>query len=101
MIFTSKFENLLGVSGFGEGGVAAQSAEHDDDLAAMAFEDLLVALRDDQLSKLRREKALQPSDAAQFLNLLGDACFKPTVQLRHLVGALTQFTQKAGILHRD
>jgi hypothetical protein len=25
------------------GGVAAQVAEHDDDLAAMAFEDLLVA----------------------------------------------------------
>jgi hypothetical protein len=29
---------------FGESGVAPQIAEHDDDLAAMAFEDLLVAL---------------------------------------------------------
>jgi hypothetical protein len=29
----------------------------------MAFEDLLVALRDDQLSKLRREEPLQSPDA--------------------------------------
>ena len=35
----------------------------DDDLTAMHFEDLFVALRDDQLSKLAREEPLQSSDA--------------------------------------
>jgi len=32
--------HLFGFGGLGKGGVAAQ-VEHDDDLAAMAFEDLL------------------------------------------------------------
>src|ERR1051325_3630185 len=43
-----KVQDLLGLSGLSEGGIAAQIAEHDDDLAAVAFQDLLVALRDDQ-----------------------------------------------------
>jgi hypothetical protein len=47
MIFAQKFEDLLGLGGLGEGGAAAEIAEHDDDLLTMAFEDLLVALRDD------------------------------------------------------
>ena len=67
----------------------------------MAFEDLLVALRDDQLSKLRCQKPLQSPDAPQFLDLRGDARFEAAVQLRHLVGALTQFTKEPRILHRD
>ena len=58
MIFAQEVEDFLGFSGFGESGVAAQIAEHDDDLAAMAFKDLLVALRDDQFGKLRREEPL-------------------------------------------
>ena len=45
-------------------GIAAQIAEHDDNLAAMAFEDLLVALRDNQLGQLRREEPLQSPDPA-------------------------------------
>ncbi len=59
MIFAQEFEDLLGLGRLGKGGVAAQIAEHDDDLAAMAFEDLLVALRDDQLRQLRCEEPLQ------------------------------------------
>jgi len=45
-----------------EGDVAAQIAEHDDDVTAVAFEDLLFALRDDQLRQPRREKPLQSPD---------------------------------------
>ena len=51
-------ENFLGLGGLGKDRVAAQVAEHDDDLAAMAFEDLLVVLRDDEFSRLRREKSV-------------------------------------------
>jgi len=60
---------FLGFGGLGKGGVAAQIAKHDDDLAAMAFEDLFVALRDDEFCQLRREKPFQASDAAQFIDL--------------------------------
>ena len=67
----------------------------------MAFEDLLVTLRDDEFSKLRREKALQPSDAAQFVNLLGDPRLQIAVQLPDLLGALAQFAQQPRVLHRD
>ena len=35
------------------------------------------------------------------LELLGDACLKPTIQFCHLVGALTQFAQQPRILHRN
>jgi hypothetical protein len=56
VIFAQEVEDLFRFSGLGEGGVAAQVAEDHDDLAAMAFEDFLVALRDDQLGQLWREK---------------------------------------------
>ena len=101
VVFAQKVKDLLGFGGLGKGGVAAQIAEHDDDLAAMAFEDLLVALRDNQFRKLRREEPFQPTDTPQFLDLFSDPRFETAVQLRHLVGALLQFTQKAGILHCD
>jgi hypothetical protein len=51
-------EHLLRLGRFGKGGVAAQIAEHDDNLAAVAFKDLFVAPRDDQFGELRGEKAL-------------------------------------------
>jgi hypothetical protein len=44
MIFAQEIEDFLGLGGLGEGGVAAQVTKYDDDLAAMTFEDLLVAL---------------------------------------------------------
>ena len=56
----------------------------------MAFEDLFVALRDDQFSKLWGEEPLQAANATQLFNLLGHPRLKSTVQLRHFVGALTQ-----------
>ena len=60
VIFAQKIEHFLGFGGLGESGVAAQIAEHDNDLAAMAFEDFLVAVRDDQFGQLRRQ---EPSTA--------------------------------------
>ena len=45
----------------------------------MAFEDFLVALRDNQFGELRCEKPLQSPDTAQLIDLLGDARFKTTV----------------------
>src|SRR6516164_882593 len=101
MIFTQEVENLLRLCGFSEGGVAAQIAEHDDDLAAMAFEDLLVALRDDQFGKLRRQKSFQPPDAPQLLDLFRDPHLQAAVQFRDLVGALPQFAEQTGVLHRN
>src|SRR5262249_26261075 len=58
VILTQEFEDFFRLRGLGEGGVAAQVTEHDDDVAAMAFENFLVALRDDQFGELRCEKAL-------------------------------------------
>src|SRR3954469_18747041 len=51
-----QFKHLLRLGGLGKGGKAAQIAEHDDDVAAMGFEDVFVAARDDQVGELRREK---------------------------------------------
>src|SRR6516165_9472704 len=101
VIFAQKIEHFLGLGGLSESGVAAQIAKDDDDVAAMAFENLLVPLRDDQLGELGREETLQPPDASQFLHQFGDPRFKPTIEYRHLVGALAQFAEQARIFHRD
>ena len=101
MVLSQEIENLFGLGGLGEGGVAAQIAEHDDDLAAMAFEDFLVALRDDQLRQLRRQKPFQPSDPAQFLDLFGDLRFEVAIERGDLVGTLAQFADEPRIFHRD
>src|SRR5262249_23903024 len=45
MVLAQDVEHFLGLGGLGKRGVAAQIAKHDDDLAAMAFQDFLVALR--------------------------------------------------------
>src|SRR5215472_10724713 len=47
VVFAQEVEDFLGFGSLGEGGVTAQIAKHDDDLAVMAFEDFLVAVRDD------------------------------------------------------
>src|SRR5215469_10791650 len=72
MVLTQEVEHVLRLSGLGEGGVTAQIAEHDNDLAPVAFEDALLTLCDDHLGQLRCEKAFQPSYPAEFLNLLRD-----------------------------
>src|SRR5215472_3540009 len=67
----------------------------------MAFEDLFVALRDDQFGKLRCQEPLQPPDAPQFLDLLRDPHLQAPIQLGYLFGALPQFAQQPRILHCD
>jgi len=67
----------------------------------MAFENLFVTLRDDEFGELWREEPLQPPDPPQFLDLFGDPRFEAAVQLRHLVGALTQFAQQPRVLYGD
>jgi hypothetical protein len=99
MILAQEVEDFLGLGGLGEGGVAAQIAEHDDDLSAMAFQEFFIALGDDQFGELRCEKPLQPSDPAQLFNLLRDPRLKSAVQVRDFAGALAQFSQEAGVLH--
>ena len=74
--------HLLGLGGFGEGGEAAQVAEHDGDVAAVAFEQLLAARRQHQLGDLRREEALQPGHALDLAELLGDALLQVAVHAR-------------------
>src|SRR6516164_8311589 len=64
MVFALKIQHFLGLGRLGEGGVTAQIAEHDDDLATVAFKDLLIALRNDKLGQLRCQKPLQPADPA-------------------------------------
>ena len=44
---------------------------------------------------MRGEEPLQPADAAQFVDLLGDPRFETTVQLRYFLGALPEFTETA------
>src|SRR6266446_1475351 len=101
MVLTQEVQHLLRLGSFGKGGVAAQIAKHDNDFAAMAFEDLLVTLRDDQFGKLRREKPLQSSDSTQFVNLGSDPRLQVAVQLPDLLGTLPQLAQQPRILHRD
>jgi len=67
----------------------------------MAFEDLLVALRDDEFSELRCEEALQSPNAPEFLDLFRDPGLQAAIQFRDLVGALAQFTKQSRVLHRD
>ena len=70
MVLAQEIQYFLGLGGLSEGGVAAQIAEHDDDLAAMAFQDFLIALRDDQFGELRCKEPFQSSDPAQLVDLL-------------------------------
>ena len=93
MVLAQEIQHLLRLGSLGEGGVAAQIAEHDIDFAAMAFEYFLIALRDDQFGQLWCEEALQPPDAAQFIDLLGDTSFETAIEFCHLVGALAQFAE--------
>ena len=98
MVLAKEVKHLLGLGSLGEGGVAAQIAEHDDNLASVAFEDLFIALRHDQFGQLRREKSLQPPDPAQFFDLLGYPRLQATVQFRNLISPLPQFAEQPRVL---
>src|SRR5207237_525808 len=67
----------------------------------MAFEDIIVALRDDEFGQLRREEAFEATDPAQFLNLVGNPRFEASVEFGDLFGALAQFAEEPRVLHGD
>ena len=79
--------HVLRLARLREGGETPQVAEDDRDLAAVAVEQRLVARRDDQVDELRSQKALQPADLCQLLDLLTDALLElpvPALELRGL-----------------
>ena len=72
----------------------------------MAFELLLAARRNDQISHLRRQEAPQPAHAFDFAHLVGDALFELMVELHqflrlrfHLLGPFAQFIQQPRVLN--
>ena len=101
MVLAQEVENLFGLGGLGERGVAAQIAEHYDNLAAVTFEDFLVALGDNQLGKLRCQKALQPSDPSEFVDLGRNPRLQLPVPPGYLVGARSEFAEQARVLDRN
>src|SRR6516162_4864462 len=58
-------DDVLGLGALGERGEAAQVAEHDRYIAAVAFQERVVAGRHHELGDLRRQKALEPVHAAK------------------------------------
>src|SRR5262249_11436250 len=101
VVLAQEIKNFLRLGSLGKCGEAAEVAEHDDDFAAMAFENFFIALRDYQLGQLRREKPLQSSDPSQFFDLLCDPCLKAAVQFRYFLGALPEFTEQPRVVHRN
>jgi hypothetical protein len=91
MVVAQQGHHVFRIRAFSEPGEAAQVAEECRNLPAMAFELLLRARRDDQISDLRRQEASQPSHAFNFAYLVSDAVFKLLVQLLHLFRSLAQF----------
>jgi hypothetical protein len=76
--------DLLGLTGLREGGEAVEVAEHDDDLAPVAREQLLVA--DDDVGQLWGQEVAEPVGPLE----LGDVVRHPLLELgvpRHQLGA--------------
>jgi len=101
VIIAEQRHDLLRLGALGKPGKATQVAEYDDDLAAMAFEDAFIALRDDQLGQLRREKPFQSSGALEFGELRRDPRFQFAVPPGDLIGPRAQFAEQPRVLHRD
>jgi hypothetical protein len=60
--------------------LAAQVAEHNDDLSTVVFKDFLVAVSGDGFGQLWREISLQPTHVAQFVYLFArQPCFEATI----------------------
>jgi hypothetical protein len=74
VVVAQEGHDLFRLDALGKPGKAAQVAEHDDDLAAMAFEDALIALRDDQVGELRREVRARNSPRRRAFSIAMTAC---------------------------
>ena len=99
MVFAHKRNNVFRVGAFGEPGEAAQITEERGYLSAMAFEFLLAAGRDNQISYLRRQEPPQPAHAFDFAYLVGDALFELLVEFLDLFGSFTEFVEQPNILN--
>ena len=84
MIFAQHRHDLLGLGGFGERREAAQIAEHDRDVAAVAVEHLLVAVAENEFGDLRRQEALEPAMRSICAELIGDALLERLVPAREI-----------------
>jgi cytochrome c peroxidase len=83
--------HLFRLGALGKGCEAAQVTEHNDDLAAMAFEDAVVTLGDDQLGELWREETAQFSAALDFGELRRDPRLQLLVPASDLLNTRPQF----------
>ena len=79
MIIVQQLHDLFRLSTFGEGREAAQIAEEDGDVAAVAFQDALISGRDDQFGERWREKPLEPGHPLNFRQLRRDPLFEGLV----------------------
>ena len=84
MVLAEDAHDLLGLGGLREGGEAPQVQEHHGHLPPMALERVLRVASHDQLRELRREEALEPSQAVELRHLLPHALFQRLVPLREL-----------------
>ncbi len=83
---------------FGEGREAAQIAEHHRHLAAVALQQRLVVLGNDDFRDLRRQEALEPRHALELRHLLRDAALQRRVPIGEL--ARLRFELDGLRLHR-
>ena len=91
MIFAQHVHRLFRLGGLGEGGKAAQVAEHDRDFAAVAVEQAFMAVAGgDQLRHLRRQETFEAADALDFAELGLDPLLQRLVPVLQLVGLLLQ-----------
>ena len=98
MVVAQQGHHVFRVGAFGEPGEPAQIAEERGYLPPMAFQLLLAAGRDDQISHLRRQEAPQPAHALDFAYLVGDALFELLVELLNLFCSLAQFFEQPRVL---
>ena len=108
MVLAQERHHVFRIGGLGKAREAAQVAEQRGDLAAVAFQLLLVSRRDDQVGNLRRQEAAQPPHALDLADLLVDALLESLVQgaqllrLRLELGRLlANFGEQSRVLDRD
>lgn len=87
VVFGEHRHHLLGLGDFGEGGEAAQVAEHHRHLAAMARQRIPGRIRgNDQIGDLLGQEAAEPADPLDLGDLGGDLLLQRPVQGGEIVG---------------
>ena len=88
MVLAQDRHDLFRLGDFGKCRKSAQVAEHHGDVAAMAFQHLVVAGGKDEIDDLRREKSLEPADPLDLGELLAHALLERLVPAREVGGLL-------------